>query len=98
MPKIPAKEPIYAKDQLLRHVDSKAAWFGLSNADALGIKVGVTGATVRQYRKNPERMQLKTLQAYIKHLRLDPCVVLRYLGYTQREINKALRGEPTEGE
>ncbi len=96
MPKIVSKEPEYALNQFLRHVESRAAWHGLSTAENLGAKVAVTGSTVRQYRKNPERMQLRTLQAYIKHLQLDPVIVLRYLGYTPRQINKALRGETTE--
>ena len=96
MPKIAAKEPVYAKEQFLRHVESRAAWFGLSNADQLGPRVALTGATVRQYRKNPEKMQVKTLQAYIKLLKLNPLTVLRYLGFTQKEINKALRGEYEE--
>lgn len=98
MPKIAAKEPIYAENQFIRHVESRAAWFGFSNADVLGPKVDITGATVRQYRKNPGKMQLRTLQAYIKLLKLDPQIVLRYLGYSQREINKALQGELAEGE
>ena len=96
MSKIPSKEPVYALNQFLRHIESRAAWFGLSTAEDLGAKIQVTGTTVRQYRKNPEKMQLKTLRAYIKLLKLDPVVVLRFLGYTQKDINKALRGECLE--
>lgn len=88
MPKLLSKEPIYAEEQLLRHIEAQAAWYGLSNAEALGRKVSITGATVRNYRKSPEVMQLKSLQAYIKHLKLDPLIVLRYLGYSQKDINK----------
>lgn len=77
MSKIPSKEAAYALNQFLRHIESRAAWFGLSAAEALGDKIQVTGATVRQYRKTPEKMQLRTLQAYIKQLKLDPVIVLR---------------------
>lgn len=96
MPKIASKEPEYALSHFLRHIKAKEAWYGLTTAEDLGAKVAVTGTTVRQYRKNPEKMQLKTLQAYIKVLKLDPLVVLRYLGYSQRDINKALREEGRE--
>lgn len=98
MSKIPSKEPEYAKNHFLRHIESRAAWFGLSSAEDLGDRVGVTGTTVRQYRKAPEKMQLQTLQEYIRKLKLDPLVVLRFLGYTQKDINKALRGEFAEAD
>lgn len=95
MPKIPSKEPEYAQNQFLRHVDAKAAWFGLSNAQKLGEKVDLTGPTVREYRKDPSKMRLMTLRKYISALQLSPFVVLRFLGYSQKDIRKAINEEFT---
>lgn len=89
MPKIKAYEEKYAREAFWREVDGKGAMQGLKSNAAIGAAIGLTGQCVGKYRQDTSgRMQLKTMQSIVKVLKPDPAVLLRLLGYSNKEINK----------
>lgn len=91
MSKIARKEPEYAQVNFLKHIEAQKGWMGLAKDEVFAGKMGVSAPTVRAYKKNPGVMKVETLQRVIKLLDLSPAVVLRYLGFSQKDINRALR-------
>ena len=42
--------------------------------------------SVGNYKRDPGKIKLKTMQRMVTALKLDPGVVLRFLGYSNRDI------------
>lgn len=89
MPQIKVYEEKYAREAFWKEVDGKGAMQGLKSNAAIGAAIGITGQCVGKYRRDTfGRMQLKTMQSIVKVLKPDPEVILRLLGYSDKEINK----------
>lgn len=88
MPRIKQNNVKYAQDDFLKEIDVQCAWAGLKSNEALGRAIGVTGRTVGNHREAPGKMQVCVLQKMIKALKLDPGVVLQFLGYSSQDIRK----------
>ena len=67
-------------------VNAQCGRYGYKSQKSLGTALGVCQATAGSYLKNPDSIQIGTLRAMVKLLRLDPVIVLKALGYTTKDI------------
>lgn len=88
MPKLRQYSAQYAQRDFLKEVDGRCGYAGLKTNEALGKAIGVTGRTVGNHREDPGKMQVCVLQKMVKVLKLDPGIVLQFLGYSSQEIRK----------
>lgn len=88
MPRIRQNNLTYQKKDFLLEIDVRCAYAGLKSNEDVGKLLGITGRTVANHRENPGKMQVCVLQKMIKTLKLDPGVVLRFLGYSNQDIRK----------
>lgn len=88
MPRIRQKTDEYAMRDFIAEINAQCGRYGYKSQKSLGNALGVCQATAGNYLKNPECIQLGTLRAMVKLLRLDPMVVLKTLGYTNQDIKK----------
>jgi transcriptional regulator with XRE-family HTH domain len=79
-----------ARDALKREIKARRAYLDMTQyelADALGISSPVMSDLL----SNPDKISAGRLRRIIRRLNLDPIVVLKFLGYSQKEIEKFLR-------
>lgn len=82
-----AQDAQKAKDDFWLELDHRLLDKGLPpGSTSLSQFVAVQPQTIRSYRKGKIEMQVDTLQMWIKSLSPDIRVVLRFLGYTDKEI------------
>lgn len=86
MPKIKQLEAQYATRDFWAELDGQSGRKGLRSNAALGSAIGITGQCVGKYRSNPSPMKLETMQKIIRLLKPDIGVVLKFLGYSDKEI------------
>jgi hypothetical protein len=92
MPRIRQKADEYSMRDLIAEINAQCGRYGYRSQRALGEALGVCQATAGNYLRNPESIQLGTLRAMVKLLRLDPVIVLRVLGYSSKEIKRFKEG------
>lgn len=85
MPKLRQLESQYNQRDFLAEIEGKRKFCCLSN-EAFGKAIGVSEKTVCGYKKNPDTIQLETMQKIVKTLDPNIRVVLKYLGYTDKQI------------
>lgn len=88
MPRIRQKAQTYAEEDFLREVLSRCAWAGIKNNEALGDALGVSGNTVGNFKRDPGRIRVDILRQMVQKLKLDPFIVLCFLGYTTKDVRK----------
>lgn len=92
MPRIRQNAEKYAMNDFLSEINAQCGRYGYKSQKSLGNALGVCQATAGSYLKNPDRIQLGTLRAMVKLLRLDPVVMLKALGYSDKDIQKFKSG------
>lgn len=97
MPRIRQNADKYRQSDFIREIDTRCAWHGLKTNAALGKALEVSGASIGNYRKEPEKMQVRVLKKMISVLKLDIPALLAFLGYTEKEIRKFAREYGLEG-
>lgn len=50
--------------------------------------IGVSAACAGNYRREPEMMQIKTVQKLVEILKPDIATLLRFIGYSEKEIRR----------
>ncbi len=88
MPRIRQNAERDALRDFQSEVNAQCGRYGYKSQKSLGDALGVCQATAGSYLKNPENIQLGTLRAMVKLLRLDPVVILKALGYSVKDIQK----------
>lgn len=88
MPRIRQFEDRYAIKDFWVELDGQSGRQGLRSNAALGSAIGITGQSVGKYRKNPSPMKLETIQKLVKLLKPDIGVVLKLVGYSEKEIRE----------
>lgn len=96
IPRIKQKSDEYALSDFVSEINARCAWYGLTSQAEIGKKLGVCQATVGNYLRKPETIRLDAFRAMVKQLRLDPVIVLKMLGYSQRDINNISKKERAE--
>lgn len=91
MPRLRQLQEQYTKNDFLREFSAQCARKGLTTNAAIGKAVGVCGASVGNYRREPGKIQLGTLQKIVQTLKPDIAVLLLYLGYSEKEIRRFAR-------
>ena len=80
----------YAERDAMRdfrsEVTAQCGRYGYKSQKSLGNALGVCQATAGKYLMNPDIIQIGTLRAMVKLLKLDPVVVLKALGYSNKDI------------
>lgn len=94
MPKIRQYADLYAQRDFWREIDRRCPDAGVqsNNNAALARAVGTADVTIGVYKQDPGKMQLKTLSRFVAVLKPDPGVILRLLGYSDKEIKKFKEG------
>lgn len=86
MPRIKQFEEKYIIRDLWVELDGQSARKGMKTNAALGEAVGVTGQCIGRYREDPSRMRLDTVQKLVKLLKPDIGLLLKFVGYSERDI------------
>lgn len=79
-----------AREALRREVKARRAYLDMTQA-ALARALGISSPVMSELLANPDKISAGRLRAIIRKLNLDPIVVLNFLGYSQKEIEKFLQ-------
>lgn len=88
MPRLRQNADRDAMSDFKAEINAQCGRFGYKTQRSLGSALGTCQATVCNYMRDPDSIQLGMLRRIIKLLRLDPIVVLRVLGYSTRDIQR----------
>lgn len=86
MPRIRQYEDKYMNEDFVREVRARTGYFNMKQYD-LAEAIGICQGSVSNYLRDPERIGIKELRSLVKVLKLSPETVLRFLGYSTKEIN-----------
>lgn len=82
-----AQDAKSAQDNFWAELDHKCLDRGLPpGASTLSRFADVQAQTIRHYRRGISSMQVDTMRQWVKSLKPEIPVVLRFLGYTEKEI------------
>lgn len=88
-----AKDAQKAREDFWLELDHRCLDKGLEPGSvALSKFADVQAQTIRAYRQGKRAMQLDTMQMWVKELSPDIRVVLKYLGYSDKEIRAFAKG------
>ena len=90
MPRIRQKADTYRNEDFRRDVLARLALLGIQQHD-LAEHLGVCDGTISVMLHNPEKIQVERLRKMISFLGLEPECILRFTGYSQKEIKKEER-------
>ena len=93
MPRIRQYAERYAVDDFWKEIDRCCPLAGIqsNNAVALEEKTGVDHQTLRNYRKAKTEMRVSVLRKLVTTLHPNPAVILKTLGYSEKEIRAFAR-------
>lgn len=77
-----------AIQEFLAEINAQCWRFGCKTQAALGDALGISQVTAGKYLRDPTDMRFATLRKLIRTLRPDPIIVLKALGYSDRDIEK----------
>lgn len=86
MPRIRQLADQYAKADLQREIDVRCAYQGFKTNEELGKAMDVCCSSVGNYKKEPDKMQVKILRRMVQVLQPDPGILLKFLGYSSKDI------------
>ena len=93
MPRIRQYADRYTSEDFWKEINRCCTLAGIQsdNAAALGRGIGVDGQNLRHYRNGKTVMPLDVLQKLVTTLRPNPAVILKTLGYSDKEIRAFAR-------
>ena len=86
MPRIRQKADEYSEQDFLKEVNARCVWAGIKTNDDLGSALGISASTAGNYKREPGKIRVDVLRKMIRQLKLDPSIVLFFLGYTGKDI------------
>lgn len=89
VPRIRQYEEKYLNEDFRRELRSRLGYMELNQAQ-LADAVGLTPASISGHLREPEKIGIKELRSMIRVLRLSPTAVLRFLGYSSKEIKQII--------
>ena len=84
--KYAAEDAEKAKENFMEELDHQKYLNGYRSDRNLADTLGISAPSIGRYRKNPGTMQIETMQKFVALLKPDISVVLRLLGYSEKEI------------
>ena len=91
MPRLRQNAEKDAMRDFVGEVNAQRGRYGYTTQKAFGNALGVCQATAGNYIRDPETISFGMLRDMVKVLRLDPVVILKALGYSNKEIQN-IRG------
>lgn len=91
MPRLRQNAEKDAMRDFVGEVNAQRGRYGYTTQKAFGTALGVCQATAGNYIRDPETISFGMLREMVKVLRLDPVVILKALGYSNKEIQN-IRG------
>lgn len=93
MPRIRQYAERYAVEDFWKEIDRCCPLAGIQsgNATALGEKIGEGYQNLLNYRKGKTEMRVSVLRKLVTTLHPDPAVILKTLGYPEKEIRAFAR-------
>ena len=92
MPRIRQLADQYADKDFWTEIDRQSGAMGLKSNAKIGKAVDVTGACIGNYRKEPDKIQVRTMRKIVEVLKPNIPVLLRFLGYSEKEIRRFAQG------
>ena len=88
MPRIRQYSDRYTAEDFWKEINRCCPLAGIQsdNSAALGREIGVDGKTVTNYKKRLETLPFSALKNLVALLHPDPAVILKSVGYTEKEI------------
>lgn len=87
MPKLKTDPDVAAREALQTAVRVQLAQYGMYIYE-LGQAIGLSGNRCGELLAKPDSISLGRMRLIIRTLRLDPGVMLKFLGYDDREIKR----------
>lgn len=91
MPRIKQFESRYVVKDFWAELDGQSGRRGIRSNAALGEAIGVTGQCIGKYRADPSPMKLCTVQKIVKLLKPDIGLLLKFIGYTDKDIARFVK-------
>ena len=93
MPRIRQYAERYAAEDFWKEINRCCPLAGIQsdNAAALGKKIGENGQKLLNYRSGKTEMRVSVLRKLVTTLRPNPAVILKTLGYSEKEIRAFAR-------
>lgn len=93
MPRIRQYAERYAAEDFWKEIDRCCPLAGIQsgNASALGERIDEGRQNLRNYRKGKTEMRVSVLRKLVTALRPNPAVILKTLGYSEKEIRAFAR-------
>lgn len=74
-----------AKEALIREIRVRRAFLNMTQAE-LAAAIGVVPSSMSKLISNPDKISVRRLRGIVKALNLDPLIVLKLMGYSQKDI------------
>lgn len=94
MPKLPTNsivrqhaDAVAALDNFQKEMKAKRVWHGLETSEEFGCAINCSKPTANKYQNYPTMIRMDTMQKIVKALKPDIGIMLRFLGYSDKEIN-----------
>lgn len=88
MPRIRQLNDKYRQNDFLDELAAQCARKGYATCRELGQAVDMSASSICGYRREPGKIRLETMQNLVAVLKPDIAVVLRFLGYSEKEIRR----------
>lgn len=82
-----ASDTAKALDDFQREIKSKRIWRGYESTQKFAKAVDCTPPTVCKYQNYPTMIRMDVMQNIVKALKPDIGIMLRFLGYSDKDIN-----------
>lgn len=81
-----ASDTAKALDDFQREMKSKRIWKGLETSEEFSYAIDCSCPTASKYQNYPTMIRMDTMQKIVKALKPDIGIMLRFLGYSDKEI------------
>lgn len=95
MPKLPTNsivrqhaDAVSALDNFQKEMKAKRVWHGLELLNDFADAIGSCNTTASKYQDTPTVIRMDAMQRIVKVLKPDIGIMLRFLGYSDKEIKK----------
>ncbi len=91
MPRIRQLAGHYAEEDFLKEIKHRMIEAGIKSDRQLAAQIGIGPSTLCKRKQNIHDISISELQEFVRILLPDPGIVLRLVGYSEKEINRFLK-------
>lgn len=85
-----------AEKEFWRDIDHQGLDLGLKSNNKIGNALDLSGACIGKYREDPNKIPVKTMRKMVEVFKPSIPVLLKFLGYTEKEIRAFATGYITQ--